>query len=413
MTKNNNQKSTSNTQRTIAGGLSGLVIIIIVLFLQYGLGIDILEEDGDTGPVATLPVNTSTPRPTIAAGPDITLVPIPGGYDGGWFQVYFTNPNEFTGKYADAPIEDALVAAIDGAKVSVYAAIFEIDSMPVTNALVNAKMRGIDVRIVTDDEYGIEGSEEAIEMLEDAGIPIVPDNKTALMHNKFFVIDNGAVWTGSTNVKQTGLYRNNNNAIYIRSSRLAQYYTAEFNEMFEGREFGPTSPDAGVQGVNIDGTQVEVYFEAEGDAERKLWELANAATQVRFMALSFTPNLVWKDADRVEYSVMNTLIERANMGLVDIQGIVDSSSVADASPLICAQVPLRKDGNERGKLHHKVFIFDESIVVIGSFNFSASGATRNDENMLVIYSPALAQAYLLEFEARWAEAEVAEADCAG
>ncbi|MCD4687231.1 MAG: hypothetical protein K8S97_14985, partial [Anaerolineae bacterium] len=97
MSKSNPQ-NTSKTQRTVLGGLSGLIIIIIVLFLQYGLGIDLLEEDGkDTGttdPGIDQPVDVFPP--VIDLGPDINLTPIPGGYDGGWFQVYFTNPNGFT-----------------------------------------------------------------------------------------------------------------------------------------------------------------------------------------------------------------------------------------------------------------------------------------------------------------------------
>jgi phosphatidylserine/phosphatidylglycerophosphate/cardiolipin synthase-like enzyme len=110
---------------------------------------------------------------------------------------------------------------------------------------------------------------------------------------------------------------------------------------------------------------------------------------------------------------MDLLVQRATAGAVNMQGIVDSSSVSDAAPLVCANLPLRKDGNGNGKLHHKVFIFDQSIVVIGSFNFSNNGATRNDENMLVVHSPALAQVYLEEFNKRWAESEVATTTCPG
>jgi phosphatidylserine/phosphatidylglycerophosphate/cardiolipin synthase-like enzyme len=48
-------------------------------------------------------------------------------------------------------------------------------------------------------------------------------------------------------------------------------------------------------------------------------------------------------------------------------------------------------------MHHKVIIIDNSIVVTGSFNFTKSADTANDDNVLVIYDPAVAQQYLDEF----------------
>jgi phosphatidylserine/phosphatidylglycerophosphate/cardiolipin synthase-like enzyme len=44
----------------------------------------------------------------------------------------------------------------------------------------------------------------------------------------------------------------------------------------------------------------------------------------------------------------------------------------------------------RDFLHHKVFIIDGKTVVIGSFNFSNSADTSNDENLLIITDPAVA-----------------------
>jgi len=63
-----------------------------------------------------------------------------------------------------------------------------------------------------------------------------------LMHNKFIVIDNASVWTGSLNTTSNGANKNNNNAIYTRSKELAENFTTEFNEMFEYNQFGSKSP---------------------------------------------------------------------------------------------------------------------------------------------------------------------------
>lgn len=58
------------------------------------------------------------------------------------------------------------------------------------------------------------------------------------------------------------------------------------------------------------------------------------------------------------------------------------------------------DGND-GQMHHKVFIIDEKIIVLGSYNFSQSAEVRNDENILVIYNAAIAQEFIKEFQRIW------------
>jgi phosphatidylserine/phosphatidylglycerophosphate/cardiolipin synthase-like enzyme len=49
-------------------------------------------------------------------------------------------------------------------------------------------------------------------------------------------------------------------------------------------------------------------------------------------------------------------------------------------------------------MHHKVFIVDEKIVVLGSYNFSQSAEQRNDENVLIVYNEDIAEQYVQEFE---------------
>lgn len=411
------KSSSSKTQRTVVGGISGLVILIIALIAQFVLGIDVLnvDESGDTADT----VDTGAPPMDLGNIEPVDLVEIDGGYDGGWFQLYFTEPINSTDEedFTGAPIEEALVEAIADAQRSIDAALFELNSVPVTNALIAAHERGVEVRIVTDDEHGldiIEAPDSTVPDLEDAGIQVVDDDRTALMHNKFFVIDGTYVWTGSTNITHNGMYNNNNNAMLIRSSRLAQYYTAEFEEMFLNKEFGKTSPVQAGLTVNVDGTPFEVYFESEGEAGQRLWELIDQAQDVRFMAFSFTSSLDWEDASGQEFSVMERLAERAEAGEVTWQGIIESSSRSFTEPLFCANSDrIRQDGNP-DILHHKVFIIDESIVVMGSFNFSGNAANNNDENLLIIHNPSIANAYLSEFAQRWRESEAMPAsafDC--
>ncbi|MBT7927691.1 hypothetical protein HN695_05100, partial [Candidatus Woesearchaeota archaeon] len=51
-----------------------------------------------------------------------------------------------------------------------------------------------------------------------------------------------------------------------------------------------------------------------------------------------------------------------------------------------------------GLLHHKVFIIDDHIVITGSYNPTASGTEKNDENILIIYSDDVAAEFVDEYD---------------
>jgi phosphatidylserine/phosphatidylglycerophosphate/cardiolipin synthase-like enzyme len=98
--------------------------------------------------------------------------------------------------------------------------------------------------------------------------------------------------------------------------------------------------------------------------------------------------------------------ERFEAG-VDVAGIFEvrgsETEYAELPRLYCAGVPVRQDGNPQ-TFHHKVVVIDNYVVITGSMNFSDSAADDNDENMVAISEPLVAELYLREFERRWAEA---------
>lgn len=400
MTKRRSSKSTGNLERAAVTGLSGLVIILIVLIAQL-VGVDGLpteNEEADNQPV----VEDSGDTGDIPPG---SLVPIPGGYNGGWFQLYFTDPidSHDEADFQGSPLEAALVAALDGSTQSIDAALYELNSQPITDALIRAKeQRNVQVRVVTDGEAGLESPDTTVDQLELADIPLMSDGtRGAEMHDKFIVIDQTYVWTGSTNLTHTGIYTQNNNAILIRSSRLAQNYTTEFEELFNG-EFGKSSPtNVPNPDLIVDGTRIETFFESEGNAPARLAELLSQAQSVRFMAFSFTDSLSWTDSSG-EHAIMDLLIDRATAGQLDLLGVVEATSRRFVEPMVCAGLNVREDTNP-DFMHHKVMIIDGAIVVTGSFNFSGSAANDNDENLLIIHNGDIARAYLEEFNRVWGD----------
>jgi phosphatidylserine/phosphatidylglycerophosphate/cardiolipin synthase-like enzyme len=227
---------------------------------------------------------------------------------------------------------------------------------------------------------------------------VVDDNRSALMHNKFMIIDSLVVWTGSTNYTVNDVYRNNNNMISLRSRRAVEAYQAEFDEMFVERRFGPRSPARNTANYNQDGTQIQILFAPENNVLLAVTNAVNGAqSSVRFLAFSFT-----------EDTIGQSVLARAAAG-VSVQGIFErvgsETEFSELTNLFCAGLAVRQDGN-RYVLHHKVFIIDETTVLTGSFNFSANATQSNDENLLFIQDPTLARLYIEEFERRWAEATI-------
>jgi len=53
---------------------------------------------------------------------------------------------------------------------------------------------------------------------------------------------------------------------------------------------------------------------------------------------------------------------------------------------------------EGDKLHHKIAVIDSRTVITGSHNWSASANRTNDENLLVIDSPAVAAEFKQEMD---------------
>jgi phosphatidylserine/phosphatidylglycerophosphate/cardiolipin synthase-like enzyme len=119
------------------------------------------------------------------------------------------------------------------------------------------------------------------------------------MHNKFFIFDNKAVWTGSYNTTEREAKLNNNNAVYIDNEELASIYLAEFNDMFQDGIFGNRGDNNPLPFlfnkyyVKIDDINMNVYFSPDDDIERIIVKrLEKAKKSIYFMAFSFTSEAI-------------------------------------------------------------------------------------------------------------------------
>lgn len=324
------------------------------------------------------------------------------GYVGGDWQVYFNEPDASADKsdYVDG-IDAPLASAIDAAESSLDIAAFELNSELIYEAVLAAQRRGVTARIVTDDRHGLEDDlNTALRDLKAAGVPVVADNRSGLMHNKFMIIDERAVWTGSWNYTRNGTYRNNNNVLVLESAQAAAAYKAEFDEMFERGEFGARSSDDGVISLGQDDGEISIIFAPEADEIAALEASIGAArASIHFMSFVFSLD-----------ELADAMIEKMTDPDFIVRGVFEernsTASWSQLPGLYCAGAQVRQDGN-RYILHHKVIIIDDDTVITGSFNFSNSAAQNNDENIVIIRDQVIASLYLEEWRRVWNSAQEA------
>jgi hypothetical protein len=116
-------------------------------------------------------------------------------------------------------IEGAIVAALRSARREVLVHSFSFTSRPLARALIEARARGVDVRVTADASESERTENNRIPDLAAAGIPVFVEERYQSAHNKVMIIDaavaGGTVITGSYNWTYAAQRRNAENVIIM------------------------------------------------------------------------------------------------------------------------------------------------------------------------------------------------------
>ena len=108
----------------------------------------------------------------------------------------------------DAPL-DRLATLYGHAKRYLYVSVYGLTSPRAVEAMVAAKKRGVDVRLITDRQRADDDKQRAaLHTLHLAGIPILINEHDGLMHLKQVVIDDEVNTSGSMNHTTSGNHYN-------------------------------------------------------------------------------------------------------------------------------------------------------------------------------------------------------------
>ena len=135
--------------------------------------------------------------------------------------------------FPSAESERKLVRYLHKAKKTMIVCVFTITNNALADAIRHARERGVKVRIISDDEcMKMMGSD--IRALASEGFEVrVDDDPFAHMHNKFVVIDDYLLITGSFNWTKQAVNKNQENLVVLDDNNLCTSYTQEFNKLWE------------------------------------------------------------------------------------------------------------------------------------------------------------------------------------
>lgn len=122
-----------------------------------------------------------------------------------------------------------LKKTIDIARVSIHVCIAWFTNQRIADKLIEKHHEGLDVKVVSFDDhtnakFGVN--------IEDIPHKRIKGTRGGTMHNKFCVIDNQKVITGSYNWSENAEKKNDENATLMYDDKCASDYTLEFKRLF-------------------------------------------------------------------------------------------------------------------------------------------------------------------------------------
>lgn len=297
-------------------------------------------------------------------------------------------------------LQQVIIDFIDGAETSLLIAVQELDAQPIAEAIIRAKRRAVLVKLVLEADYLVEkkaqadpfqpmGDHEVNRLLQDAilrsSIFVRSDFNPDIFHQKFIVRDSRSLLTGSTNFTVTDTSQNLNHIVIIHDPNIARSYRREFNEILGGH-FGKLNEghDAVPQEEMVSNVRIKVLFAPDHNPEMEIMkQIAKASRRVDFAIFTFASSSGIDDqlllACRSGISIRGALFtSQAN------QVWAATSALRDAGiPLSFIPRPGLPEPKPR-KLHHKLMVIDEQLIIAGSFNYTHPANFLNDENILII-----------------------------
>ena len=332
-------------------------------------------------------------------------------------KVYFNHPVNTANSsgtnavYLNGKFADTIAAYINRAKHTIDIAQYDYSASSsshikmIATAANNALARGVVVRWIYNGSSPNSGLSLLNSSIHKLGSPTT--SGYGIMHNKFMVVDansstasDAVVLVGSNDWSDNQCTGSYNNMVFIQDQNMAKAFYNEFNKMWGGTgaspnttnsKFGTHKTASTVTSFTVGTTHIQVYFSPKDLTGTELTNSINSANHELFFGIyTFTDN-----------TIANAIKTKHTAGIT-CKGIMDtySSTYSPYTTLHSALGSNLKIYNGGSNLYHnKMIIVDYSYptsdpqVCTGSFNWSSSAETSNDESLIIIHDATIANEY--------------------
>lgn len=360
----------------------------------------------------------------------------------------YTEPYRDITRYGD-DLEQVVVDVIAQATSTVDIAIQELNLPRIAAALVDSQQRGVQVRVILENDYAEAAQVEALQILDQGQIARIDDTAdgskgSGLMHHKFVVIDGRWVVTGSANFTYSGVHgdadnlqsRGNANVLLkIDSGAIASQFTQEFSRMWgdgpgasPDSQFGLQKTPLPAQSIALPTSTLALQFSPVSPSAPWEQSVNGLIARTLSQSTSYIDLALFVFSDQ---PIANQL-ERQSQSGTKVRALIDPGfvyrSYSEALDMLGVAIPDQRckieDGNRLwttpirtvgmpklpvgDKLHHKFAVVDGVTVIVGSQNWSHAANTGNDETLMVIHAPMVAAHFDREFERLYREPLVGE-----
>ncbi|MEX2697452.1 phospholipase D-like domain-containing protein [Rhizobium mongolense] len=303
----------------------------------------------------------------------------------------------------------AFIGLAEDERFALRAALYEFHYQPVANAFAKAVEAGADVKIVYDGESSYKHDNEltiANAGLDQMGAVKPRTVSEGIRHNKFIVLLQDetpiAVWTGSTNISEGGIFGHSNVGHIVWDKTIAEAYFHYWERLEANltptklREPNRTASPLPVGRPMPNSTTPVFSARDEKDSSATLQWYADRmaeATQIVCFTVAFNIDKVFQEVLNRDNDVLRYVVKDDDLG--DGETITRDRDVLFAAGGYLGSGALVNFLEERGNplnrndyIHDKFMLVDplgdDPLVVTGSANFSQPSQRTNDENMLVI-----------------------------
>jgi phosphatidylserine/phosphatidylglycerophosphate/cardiolipin synthase-like enzyme len=124
-----------------------------------------------------------------------------------------------------------VLQTIDEARQTLRVAAYSFTSRVIANALIAARQKGVDVKVVLDKSQDTEHGLN--HYLQDNGISTKINRRYHIMHDKFIVADSEILETGSFNFTKSAEEHNAENVIVLHDEAIAGDYERQWEKLWE------------------------------------------------------------------------------------------------------------------------------------------------------------------------------------